>query len=124
DLASGPKKPLDKTAELYFLAGDRFGFDDLNEGAGSLASADPWDRMATRRLIEDVLAEQKMVVNAMMSRMTVAQSPLEIIESWEADNASLTEPLQSMIGDMTAGGWSFAKLTIVNAVLREWVGKL
>lgn len=124
DLAGGPKKPLDKTAELYFLTGHRFGFDDLNDGAGSLASADPWDRMATRRLIEDVLTEQKLVVKAMMSRMTVSQSPLEIIESWAADNTALIEPLRSMIVDMTGGGWSFAKLTIVNAVLREWVAKL
>jgi len=25
---------------------------------------------------------------------------------------------------MATGGWSFAKLTIVNAALREWAGKL
>ena len=124
DLAGGPKKPMDKTAELYFLTGDRFGFDDLSDGAGSLASADSWDRMATRRLIEDVLTEQKLVVGAMMSRMTVTQSPRDIIDRWSADNLALIEPLQTMIADMEGGGWSFAKLTIVNAVLREWVAKL
>jgi len=50
--------------------------------------------------------------------------PQQIIESWTADNQALIEPLQTMMQDMAAGGWSFAKLTIVNAVLREWVGKL
>ncbi len=124
DLAGGPKKPVDKTAELYFLTGDRFGFDSLRQGAGDLASADPWDRMATRRLIEDVLMEQKSVVGAMMARMTVSETPLQIIQAWEDENRALIEPLQAMMQDMQTGGWSFAKLTIVNATLREWAGKL
>jgi glutamate dehydrogenase len=125
DLASTHKKPVDKTAELYYLTGDRFGFDRLCVGAGGLSSSDPWDRMATRRLIEDVLFEQKSVVAAMMTRMSPSESPLQIIQSWEAQNAALIEPLQQMMADMAgSGGWSFAKLTIVNAVLREWVVKL
>ncbi len=124
ELAAAPKKPLDKTAELYFLTGDRFGFDNLVGGAGELASADPWDRMATRRLIEDVLTEQKSVVRAMMARMALAETPADIAEHWARDNLGLIEPLQAMMADMQTGGWSFAKLTIVNAALREWVGKL
>ncbi len=130
DLAAGPKKPLDKTAELYFLTGERFGFDSLRVAATTLSSGDPWDRMATRRLMEDVLAEQKAVVKAMMARMSVDETPLAIAESWEADNTALIAPLQAMMADMEGssgqlgGGWSFAKLTIVNATLREWAGKL
>ncbi len=123
-LASEYKKSLEKTAELYFLTGERFGFETLADGAGTLASADPWDRMATRRLTEDVRAEQKAVVRAMMARMTPDEQPLAIAESWEKDNIALVEPVRQMMQDMTTGGWSFAKLTIVNAILREWVGKL
>jgi glutamate dehydrogenase len=29
-----------------------------------------------------------------------------------------------MMADMQTGGWSFAKLSIVNARLREWAGRL
>lgn len=128
DLAAEKKKPLDRTAELYFLTGAHFGFDGLQAGAGDLASQDPWDRMATRRLIEDVLAEQKTVVKTMMARMSPSESPAEIIESWESENKALIEPLWQMMTDMagsvSGGGWSFAKLTIVNALLREWAAKL
>jgi glutamate dehydrogenase len=124
DLAAGPRKPLDKTAELYFLTGERFGFDNLRVAAATLSSGDPWDRMATRRLMEDVLAEQKSVVKAMMARMTLEDTPQAIAESWERDNTALIAPLQAMMADMAAGDWSFAKLTIVNATLREWAGKL
>ncbi len=124
DLASEKKKPLDKTAELYFLTGAHFGFDGLQVGAGDLASSDPWDRMATRRLIEDVLSEQKTVVKTMMTRMSPSESPAQIIENWEAENKTLIEPLQQMMTDMETGGWSFAKLTIVNALIREWAAKL
>ncbi len=124
DLASEKKKPLDKTAQLYFLTGAHFGFDGLQTGAGDLASSDPWDRMATRRLIEDVLAEQKTVVKTMMARMSPSESPAEIIQNWEVENKTLIEPLQQMMTDMETGGWSFAKLTIVNALIREWAAKL
>ncbi len=124
DLASEKKKPLDRTAELYFLTGAHFGFDGLQAGAGNLASHDPWDRMATRRLIEDVLSEQKTVVKTMMARMSPSESPAQIIENWETENKTLIEPLQSMMADMETGGWSFAKLTIVNALIREWAAKL
>ena len=124
ELATDHRKDLTKTAELWFLTGERFGFEKLAEAAGNMASADPWDRMATRRLIEDVRAEQKAVVNAMMARMKTEESPLAIAESWEAENGALVGPLRQMMQDMTTGGWSFAKLTIVNALLREWVTKL
>jgi glutamate dehydrogenase len=80
--------------------------------------------MATRRLIEDVLVEQKTVVRTMMSRMTLSDQPADIIEAWADDNAGLIDPLRAMMDDMQAGGWSFAKLSIVNAVLREWAGRL
>ncbi|HWU48616.1 MAG TPA: NAD-glutamate dehydrogenase [Asticcacaulis sp.] len=124
DLAQMRGKPLDKTRALYELTGARFGFDSLREGAGALSSADPWDRLATRRLIEDVLAEQKTVVKTMMARMSLHDQPQDIIAAWEADNADLIEPLRAMMADMQTGGWSFAKLSIVNARLREWAGRL
>ena len=60
----------------------------------------------------------------MMTRMSPSESPLQIIENWEAENKALIEPLQSMMADMETGGWSFAKLTIVNALIREWAAKL
>jgi hypothetical protein len=60
----------------------------------------------------------------MMARMTLEDTPQAIAESWERDNTALIAPLQAMMADMAAGDWSFAKLTIVNATLREWAGKL
>jgi glutamate dehydrogenase len=75
-----------------------------------------------------VLSEQKTVVKTMMTRMSPSESPAEIIGNWEAENKTLIEPLQQMMTDMagsvSGGGWSFAKLTIVNALLREWAAKL
>ncbi|MGA9660012.1 MAG: NAD-glutamate dehydrogenase [Asticcacaulis sp.] len=129
DLAAGQKAPLKTVAELYYLTGERFGFDELQAGAGHLSSADPWDRMATRRLIEDILSEQKAVVKAMLIRLSASHGPQAIIETWEAENKAMIQSLKAMMADMSGfsgsgGGWSFAKLTIVNALLREWAAKL
>jgi glutamate dehydrogenase len=130
ELAHTYAKDVAKTAELYFLCGQKFGFDLLCEGAGTLSSHDPWDRMATRRLIEDVRNEQKTVVKMMMQTMTLAESPEEIVAHWQADHRERLEPLNRLlqtfgesVGDSGAS-LSFAKLTIVNARLREWVSRL
>lgn len=130
DLSQAFEKDLMKTAELYALSGEIFGFDQLCKGAGELSSPDPWDRMATRRLIEDVRHEQKAVVKAMMSTMTPQEQPTQIINNWKARHAERIEPLNRLMASFEAAaneggqGLSFAKLTIVNARLREWVSRI
>ncbi|ESQ80933.1 NAD-glutamate dehydrogenase [Asticcacaulis sp. YBE204] len=116
DLANGGD--VAQTAKLYFLTGERFGFDRLRAGAGELYSTDPWDRMAIRRLIEDVYAEQKSVTAAVVKSGD--------LDGWAQSQSALIAPVDQIMADIEGGGagWSFAKLSIVNAVLREWVSRL
>lgn len=117
DLAEGGD--VVEAARLYLATGERFGFDRLRAGAGELYSADPWDRMAIRRLIEDIYAEQKSVVAAV-------RRDGQGLEAWAEAQAAQVAPLQSLLAEIegSGAGWSFAKLSIVNAALRQWVQKL
>jgi glutamate dehydrogenase len=129
DLSHQYSKDLLKTDVLHSLAGERFGFDLLAKSAAELSSSDPWDRMAARRLIEDVRLEQKTVVRAMMRTMQPNEEPHIIIQNWEKAHAQKLEPLNRLIEtffeaqSMAGTGLSFAKLTILNARLREWVSQ-
>ncbi|MDC7676772.1 NAD-glutamate dehydrogenase [Asticcacaulis machinosus] len=130
DLAVKHGFDLKAVARLYYLAGERFGFDRLRAGANELFSADPWDRMALRRLTEDLLAEHKSVVAAVLSGVTNLTDPAGQLSDWAEANKALSDPARQVIEDIeqsTQGAeasWTFAKLTIVNAVLREWVNRL
>jgi glutamate dehydrogenase len=121
---------LKAVARLYYLAGERFGFDRLRAGANELFSADPWDRMALRRLTEDLLAEHKSVVAAILASGSELTDPTAQLADWAEAHKALIDPARQMIEDIeqstqgAAASWSFAKLTIVNAVLREWINRL
>lgn len=117
DLAEGDD--VLETAKLYLATGERFGFDRLRAGAGELYSTDPWDRMAIRRLIEDIYAEQKAVVAAV-------KRDGQGLEVWAEGQAEQAAPLDQVLTEIEASGagWSFAKLSIVNAIIRQWVNRL
>jgi glutamate dehydrogenase len=134
DLSQNSGLDLVAISQTYFLAGERFGFDRLRSGAGDLYSPDPWDRMAIRRLIEDIMAEQKSVVSALLWALpsfdqAELKDPHAAIEAFAKAQSTLVAPVSHLISEMTSEansgtGWSFAKLSIVNAVLREWVSRL
>ncbi|UDF03582.1 NAD-glutamate dehydrogenase [Asticcacaulis sp. AND118] len=117
DMAEGGN--VVEAAKLYLATGERFGFDRLRAGAGELYSSDPWDRMAIRRLIEDIYAEQKSVVAAVHREG-------KGLDAWAEAQSAQVAPLQQVLGEIegSGAGWSFAKLSIVNAALRQWVQKL
>ncbi|MFT3997086.1 MAG: hypothetical protein QM667_06745, partial [Asticcacaulis sp.] len=96
-----------------------FGFDRLRAGAGELYSSDPWDRMAIRRLIEDLYAEQKSVVASV-------RASGQGLDGWAVSQADQVAPLAQVLTDIegSGAGWSFAKLSIVNATIRQWVNKV
>jgi glutamate dehydrogenase len=87
---------------------------------------DYYDRLAVRRLIEDLMAEQ-----ASLSRAVAAASPLtvgadgkaarEAVQTYLGPRAQAYEQVKKTIEDIeqSGQGWSFAKLTIANAALRE-----
>lgn len=129
DLAGQSAWPVQAAARLYNQVGDVFDFDRLRAAAGSLASEDHYERLAVRRLIEDLLLEQ-----GALARAVAAASPLtvgangkaarEAVQAFIGPRAQTVEQVRKTIAeiDQTGQGWSFAKLTIANAALRELAG--
>jgi len=127
DLAEASSWPLPNVARLYHAVGAAFGFDRVRQAAGAYAVGDSFERMALRRLIEDLLAQQTDLTKAIMAFTGAAQAgedaehAREAAASWAALRRDKADVALRTVEEIEAagGGWTFAKLTIANAALRE-----
>jgi glutamate dehydrogenase len=129
DLAKAADWPVRAAAILYHQAGSAFGFDRLRDGAGSLSAADSFERVAVRRLIEDLVVEQTALTRALIDfaggpqAAETAAAAKSVVRGWAALHADTARACQATLAHVEAAGdgWSFAKLTIAAAALRELV---
>lgn len=127
DLANASSWSVENVARLYHQVGAAFGFDRLRGAAGSFVGGDSFERLAVRRLIEDMLTEQTSITQQVLKFAANAQagedegSAKAAIASWSALRGDRPKAVKRTIEDIeqAGGGWTFAKLTIANAALRE-----
>jgi glutamate dehydrogenase len=127
DLAEASSWPLPAVARLYHAVGEVFGFDRVRAGAGAYRVGDQFERTALRRLIEELLNEQTALTRTVMAFAGNAQAGQDAehaqaaATSWAALRRDKAELSRRTIDDIEAAGgsWTFAKLTIANAALRE-----
>jgi glutamate dehydrogenase len=128
DLAKAEAWPLRPTAQVYHKVGGAFGFDRLRAAAGSRAAGgDTYERLAVRRLIEDMLDEQANLASAVMQAAPAPPDDDKIdraaqaVSSWTSDRTEAVRAVRRTVEEVekAPGGWTFAKLTIANAALRE-----
>ncbi|HKR90588.1 MAG TPA: NAD-glutamate dehydrogenase [Phenylobacterium sp.] len=126
DLAEGAEWPLKSAARLYHAVGEAFAFDRLRAAAAAFAVGDNYERTALRRLIEELLAEQTSLTRAVIARADAkkaaeAEGARAAVHAWCAPRADQVAAARRTLEEIEAapGGWTFAKLTIANAALRE-----
>ena len=126
DLAREAGWPEPAMATLYHQVGAAFDFDRLRAAAGAVPSADHFDRLAVRRMIEDLMNEQLALTRA-VARSTDAsvgaseRSAEQAVDRWIGPRQATVEGVRASVDEIEASGsgWTFAKLTIANAVIRE-----
>jgi glutamate dehydrogenase len=126
DLARSTGRPVESVARIYHQTGAAFGFDRLRAAASAVARGDHFERLAVRRLIEDMLAEQSALTTAVTAQAPADagesnEAALAAVEAWIAGREAQARRALKNVEEVEAsgGGWSFAKLTIANAALRE-----
>ncbi len=126
DLAREAKWPEASMALLYHQVGAAFDFDRLRAAAGSLAASDHFERMAVRRLIEDLMEEQMTLTRAVARASKVSDGANEAageaaVDAWIGPRLATVEGVRASVDEIeqSGQGWSFAKLTIANAVIRD-----
>ncbi|HWU13832.1 MAG TPA: NAD-glutamate dehydrogenase domain-containing protein, partial [Caulobacter sp.] len=74
DLGNASSWSVQNVARLYHQVGAAFGFDRLRSAAGSFVGGDAFERLAVRRLIEDMLTEQTAITQAVLKFVANAQA--------------------------------------------------
>ncbi|WP_374575074.1 NAD-glutamate dehydrogenase [Phenylobacterium sp.] len=127
DMADGSSWDLAEVARLYHEVGAAFAFDRLRAAVGGYRAGDHFERTAVRRLVEDLLAEQTVLTKAVMDFAGNAQAgesaeaASAAVASWSALRREAVDAARRTVEEIEAAGgaWTFAKLTIANAALRE-----
>jgi glutamate dehydrogenase len=126
DLAARTGRPLEAAARLYHAVGDRFRFDRMRAGAREVSSVEHWDRLAVRRLVEDLYVDQQSIAEAILKTGGAGGKDAgwaeEAIAAWERSRAAETGRAEEAVAEIEQGGWSLAKLMLGAAALRELAG--
>jgi glutamate dehydrogenase len=131
DLAAASSWPLPNVARLYHAAGAAFGFHRLRAAAAGFSVGDSFERTALRRLLEDLLAEQAALTRAVLQHAGDPEAGEEAelaraaVAAWAERRRDKAAAATGVVAEIEAAGgtWSFAKLTIANAALRELAGE-
>jgi glutamate dehydrogenase len=126
DLAREADWPAPAMARLYHQVGAAFDLDRLRFAAGQVPSADHFDRLAVRRLIQDFMVEQMVLTRAVAraSDPKVGRSEATAeaaVDAWIGHRLEVVEAMRASVDEIeqSGQGWTFAKLTIANATIRE-----
>ena len=129
DLAAEAGWSAPEMARLYHQVGAAFDLDRLRSAAGRVPSADHFDRLAVRRLIQDFMQEQVMLTRAVARGSNVAVGRSEAtaegaVDAWIGSRQSVVEGVRAAVDEIeqSGSGWTFAKLTIANGAIREVAG--
>ena len=126
DLAQESGWPVAAMARLYHQVGAAFDFDRLRAAAGSIPSIDHFDRLAVRRMIEDLMNEQSILTRAVArvsdAAVGVSEDAAEgAVDAWIGSKLAVVEGVRASVDEIeqSGSGWTFAKLTIANAAIRD-----
>jgi glutamate dehydrogenase len=122
-LARGSGHTIGCVAKLYFGVGDMIGLDRLRLLAGRIAPAEHWDRLAIRRLVDDLFTAQRMLAQSLLSALskdaTLADAD-KALTAWEETHKDALERGKSFLAALESSGeLSIAKLTLANSQIHK-----
>jgi glutamate dehydrogenase len=127
-LASARELPVDLVAGAYFALGATVGLDRLRGLAARISGSEHWDRLAVRRIVDDLYAGQRGLVadalkDAPKDAATRTQGA-ELVKAWADAHADALERTKSFLAELErTGDLSIAKLTLANSQIHELVGR-
>ncbi len=114
-LADEAGRPIEQVADAYFEIGDTLRLERLRVAAEeAIGDAGYWDRVATRRLIDDLRTQQVDATRIALHEGGVA--------AWLARRESHRDELNHRLQQLSAGhGWSFSRFTLAADAVRRFM---
>jgi glutamate dehydrogenase len=122
-LASETKKPLDMVAGAYFAAARTIGVDRLRLAAERMNLPEHWDRLAVRRLIDDLAVHQRALAARALSNGVQGDNRADgnaAVGAWANAHGEQVERVSSLITDLERSGtFTVARLTLAASQIRD-----
>jgi glutamate dehydrogenase len=121
-LAETEKVPVDKSAQAYFAMGALIGLDRLRALAGNIGSNDHWDRLALRRITDDLYMAQRLLAAEALQRGRAAKEAdgLAAVRTWAKLRQGDVEQTANFLAQLERGGEpSIAKLSLANSQIQK-----
>ena len=122
-LARDTGQDFKAVAALYFGVGALLGLDRLRQLAGRISAGEHWDRLAIRRLVDDLFAAQRVLSQSLLSGLTKnanKDAAMAALSDWAEKNKPALERTVSFLAALeTSGDLSIAKLTLANSQVHK-----
>jgi glutamate dehydrogenase len=126
-LAQTQSLAIAEAAEAYFAAGGVLGLGRLRDDAAGIAAKDHWDRLALRRIVDDLYGAQRVLAGYALARAQSigAQSIKDgggaaAVRAWADAHAGDVGRLTEFLGELEQGGeLSIARLALANSQIQK-----
>ncbi|MBP6011680.1 MAG: NAD-glutamate dehydrogenase [Alphaproteobacteria bacterium] len=122
-LSTETKKPLDMVAGAYFAAARTIGVDRLRLAAERMNLPEHWDRLAVRRLIDDLFVHQRELAARALSNGTTGDNRKAgnaAVDTWAQGHREQVDRVGTLIGDLERSGtFTVARLTLAASQIRD-----
>jgi len=127
-LAELRKLPIDLVAGAYFALGAVIGLDRLRGLSQRIAGGEHWDRLAVRRIVDDLYAGQRGLTADALKSADQSEGDraagAALAKAWADAHADTLARTKSFLGELErTGDLSIAKLTLANSQIHELVGR-
>jgi len=117
-LADKQGVPAEAAARTYFAVGALIGLDRLRALASRIVAADHWDRLALRRINDDLFSAQRLLAADALKR--AAGDPKAAAETWSKQRGPEIDRALSFLAELESGGEaSIAKLALANSQIQK-----
>ena len=117
---------IDLVAGAYFAMGAAVGIDKLRGLAARINAGEHWDRLAIRRIVDDLYAGQRALTASALKTLPPARAKTgrdagaQAVHQWTEAHADALGRARSFFGALESSGeLSVAKLTLANSQLHE-----
>ncbi|HWU25232.1 MAG TPA: hypothetical protein VN154_02405, partial [Rhizomicrobium sp.] len=127
-LAQARELSVDFVAGAYFAVGAEIGLDRLRGLAARISGGEHWDRLAVRRIVDDLYAGQRGLTADALKNVTKTDGDraqgAQIVKAWAEAHGDTLARTRSFLSELErTGDLSIAKLTLANSQIHELVGR-
>ncbi|HEV7822694.1 MAG TPA: hypothetical protein VGO84_16035, partial [Burkholderiales bacterium] len=117
--------PVDAAAAAYFAMGGVVGLDRLRALASDIVSADHWDRLALRRIVDDLYSAQRLLTSAALAKVDAAKvltaaEAAAVAQAWAKARSLDLERTTKFLSELARSGEAtIAKLSLANSQIQK-----